>query len=274
MVPDPERTVEPSAYWQQRLDRAGLEAAGVPALGTGFNRWAYRVRAAGFKRAVRRAMATPPAGPVLDIGSGTGFYIDQWRRLGADRVVGSDLTAASIEQIRSSHPGLETAQLDIGAEEAVPRAGLKPGSFAAISIMDVLFHILDEDRYRTAFRNLATLLAPDGIVVFSEDMAARTRRRRIKVTRSARATRRAWRAAGLQRVSRSPLFVLMNSPSSGGPRARRRWRRLQRALAGRPRVGWAVGAAIYPLERALVAGGRRAPSTEILVCRKPVGEGG
>jgi SAM-dependent methyltransferase len=270
-----EERVDPSAYWERRLaTRSGLEPVGVSALGAGFNRWAYRVRATGFERAVARSLAGAPVGPVLDVGSGTGFYIDLWRRLGAERVVGSDLSPTAVAQLRDARPGLEVVRLDIGAEDAVSAAGLQPGSFAAISVMDVLFHILDEDRYRAAFTNLATLLAGGGIVIFTEDMATRDRGRRIKVTRSARTTRRAWRSAGLHRVSRSPLFVLMNFPSGGGVRARRLWARLRRPLSGRPRLSWLAGAVMYPLERALVASGRYAPSTEIVVCRKPAGAGG
>ena len=39
------------------------------------------------------------------------------------------------------------------------------------------------------------------------------------------------------------------------------------AALGEP-IGWALGAALYPLERALVRRLRESPSTELMVCRK------
>jgi hypothetical protein len=39
------------------------------------------------------------------------------------------------------------------------------------------------------------------------------------------------------------------------------------AVLGEP-FGWAVGAALFPLERMLVRARRESPSTELMVCRR------
>ncbi len=91
-------------------------------------------------------------------GQGTGrrlrqrFYLDLWQRMGARRVFGCDLTL---------FPGVEVSQADIG-DERVP---FEPGSFDAISCMDVLFHIVDDARYERAIRTCASLLRPGGILL-------------------------------------------------------------------------------------------------------------
>lgn len=264
------------SYWERRLATSeGLESVGVTALGPGFNRWAYRARAARFRSAVAPLLAASDGARVIDVGSGTGFYVDLWRELGAGSVTAADLTETAVQRLRGSRPGLEVVQLDIGAADAIEAAGLTPGGFEFASAMDVLFHILDGEAYRTAFQNLAALVRPGGHVIVTEDMirARRPRRREIKVTRPARRVERSWHRAGLERVSVTPLFALMNFPSSGGPRWRRWWSGLHSLLAPRPWLGGIVGAALYPVERLAVRRVGNGPSTKLIILRKPPAAG-
>jgi SAM-dependent methyltransferase len=263
--------VAPKAYWEERLrERPDLDGVGVTRLGPGFNRWAYRVRGANFERALRPLLAERAPERVLDIGSGTGFYLDRWARLGARELVAADLTETAVAALSRSRPGLQVHRLDIGDPDAIAAAGLESASFDYVSAIDVLFHILDDERYRRAFANVATLLRPGGAFVFSEDLvpARRARRRRIKTTRSRRQSGRAWRAAGLRAVTVAPLLHLMNFPSAGDRRARRRFARLQRLAGGRPRLAALIGALLYPLERRLTAARSETPSTKLVICRK------
>ena len=67
-------------YWERRLDRhPGREGVGHAGLGEGLNGWMYRVRRRVFLRELAPLMPTLPARSVLDVGSGTGFYLDRWR---------------------------------------------------------------------------------------------------------------------------------------------------------------------------------------------------
>ncbi|HKJ36087.1 MAG TPA: class I SAM-dependent methyltransferase [Solirubrobacterales bacterium] len=259
-------------YWERRLRASdGLEGVGVTALGPGFNRWAYRARGSRFRAAAAPLLAAGPTGPVADIGSGSGFYLDQWQRLGAEPIIAADLTDVAVERLRDRFPGVEVARMDLSDAGALREAGLEPARFALVSAMDLLFHILDDEGYATAFENLAALLAPGGHLIFTEDMirGSKPRRREIKVARPARRVARTWRRAGLERVSVEPLFALMNFPSAGGPRWRRWWSFLQRLLEPRPWLGGVVGALLYPVERLLVRRVRPGPSTKLIVLRKP-----
>jgi len=66
------------------------------------------------------------------------------------------------------------------------------------------------------------------------------------------------------------MFVLMNYPADTRSRiARWAWTALVApAMLAEP-LGWLLGAALYPLERALVRAKRESPSTELMLCRKP-----
>jgi 2-polyprenyl-3-methyl-5-hydroxy-6-metoxy-1,4-benzoquinol methylase len=131
---------------------------------------------------VRRLLDDRAAMRVLDVGSGTGFYVDQWRDLGIKQVVGLDLTETAVSRLKTAYPDMEFVVADVGAE-SVP---LQRGSFDVVSAFDVLFHIVDDDRYGRALENVSGLLKPGGFFVWSDNFLRHGRR-----------------DAGLHQVSRS-----------------------------------------------------------------------
>src|SRR6266540_2803845 len=103
---------------------------------------------------------------ILDVGSGTGFYLDRWRELGLERTTGSDVSDIAVERLQRRYPSLNIVQLDIGEESS---AELAQRQFDIVSVFDVLFHITDDLKYHRAFENLAKLVRPGGLLVFSEN---------------------------------------------------------------------------------------------------------
>lgn len=258
---------DPGQYWESRLTGpSGFATVGHRVLGEPFNRWAYRVRRRVFLRTLRGVLGPDGPGDVLDVGSGTGFYIERWRELGADSVTGSDLSAAAVASLGERFPGSAFLRLDIGGD-VVPEL---TGRFDTVSAVDVLFHIVDDESYRRAFHNLAALLKPGGLLVFSEFFVRGEPSRGVRwVKRASVETQSAMRAAGLEPLVRRPLFFLMNDPADARRTVHRRaWRALVKALRARPNLGLALGACLYPLEIAI--GGVRSdgPSTQLVVCRK------
>jgi hypothetical protein len=80
-----------AAYWENRL--AGefeLGDVGFLGLGEAWNQWAYAVRRRIFRRHVRRLRRDWSSARVLDIGSGTGFYVKNWLDLGVRELTASD----------------------------------------------------------------------------------------------------------------------------------------------------------------------------------------
>ncbi|HWE34130.1 MAG TPA: class I SAM-dependent methyltransferase [Solirubrobacteraceae bacterium] len=259
------------AYWQQRLqERTELADVGYAGLGQPFNAWMYRVRRHVFRNALaphRERIRT-----AFDIGSGSGFYIEQWRALGVPEVRGSDLAPAAVERLQRAFPDVPFVQLDIGeTADALPAVRAD-----AISAFDVTFHIVDDGRFEQALRNVYELLEPGGIFVFSDNFVhGPEQRREHHVSRSASRIDAAVTGAGFKIVARHPSFVLMNEPVDA-PRAlhRRAWSRLTRTLARRPALGQLIGALLYPAElAALRLAGDDGPSTEVMVCRRPTAPG-
>lgn len=257
-------------YWEDRLTREySLGGVGWIGLGRAFNRWMYAVRRRVFARMVRDHVPLDPGARVLDVGSGTGFYLESWQRLGVVAPEGSDLTERATVELRARWPGLAIHRFDVaGAPASLPHAG-----YDAISAMDVLFHIVDDEGFRSALANLSSLLAPGGRLVFSENfLALAPIGAAHQVSRTEADIRGALREAGLEPVAMRPMFVALNTPIDTRSRLLRLWwSLLNRAAGASELLGFAAGAALYPLELALTRLVRRGPSTKIMVCRRAYG---
>jgi SAM-dependent methyltransferase len=254
-------------YWESRLRRhSGLEGVGYMGLGRAFNAWMYRARRTLVLRRLRPLVAGREELNVLDIGSGSGFYIDSWLELGATTITGSDITESAVGELASRYPGVEFVRFDVGgANEA-----LAGRSFDVVSAFDVLFHITDDRRYRSAFVNMARLLTPGGVLVFTDNFLHGTPvRSPTQVSRALTEIERTVQEAGFEILERRPALVLMNAPiDSDGLLLRAWWRALCRVVGASEALGWILGALLYPAEILLGSILRESPTTEIMVCRK------
>jgi SAM-dependent methyltransferase len=229
----------------------------------------YRVRGEVFDRVVKGLGIGDQVrgGEVLDVGAGTGFYVDRWLRLGA-RVTGLDLTDVAVQELSKCFPSAQFVRADIGQPlEQIP---LVHAGFDAVSAFDVLFHIVDDSQYARAFENIATLLKPGGWFLWSDNFLRHpTERVSHQVSRTLAESTRCVDAAGFEIVDRVPMFVLMNYPADTTSRlARYAWTAMVAPAALGEALGWALGAALYPIERTLVRRMKESPSTELMLCRK------
>jgi SAM-dependent methyltransferase len=255
---------DPSTYWERRLQAFDLSVVGHSGLGLRYNRWLYRVRAVVFRRLLQK-VALPPCPRVLDVGSGTGFYIEEWQRAGIEELVGSDLTTIAVERLAPRFPGVELVSWDAALEPPFCAA-----SFDAISAFDVLFHIVDDERYRAALANFARLLRPGGFLLLSENLVhGQAIIGEHQVSRPLHEVEAALRQLELEIVARRPMFVVMSIPVDSQSRLHwRLWNQLFGLLLRWPALGGIVGAVLFPVEILLVLVRREGPSTEVLVCRK------
>lgn len=258
-------------YWEKRFERGpSLATVGWLGLGLAYNRWMYRVRAAVFTRRVRdafrkRAIALKTA-RILDVGSGSGFYIGLWRRLGVSDVQGCDLTAAAVAKLQQVHSDCRFVQADIGDATLSHTTS----SFDAISAMDVFFHIVDDARYAQAIQNCAALLRPGGLLMFSDNFVhGASQRSAHQASRSLDEIEAIVRASGLSIDERRPMFVLMNAPIDTNNRAILQfWSLLTRIVRRSEIFGFLAGALLYPIELVSASALKEGPSTELMICSK------
>ncbi len=262
-------SVDETRYWEHRhRTDASLDTVGWVGLGRAFNGWMYAVRRRVFRRVVPAAAPITPGMRVLDVGSGTGWYFGVWRELGVDHVELADLTDAATERLRRAHPGVPVHRFDLGAAGELP-----DGPFDAVSAMDMLFHIVDDEAYGRAIANLAILVRPGGHLVLSENLlAGRRESGPIQVSRSEAEIVGLLRAHGFEPLVRAPMFVLLNGPVDSHNRLLRAWWNvLTRVVSSHELLGRVAGAVLAPVELLAVRLVHRGPSTKLLVCRRANG---
>jgi len=260
------------AYWDERLaTHPGLTGVGYIGLGKQYNAWLYRIKKAVFRRRVRSQGMDFARSTVLDVGSGTGFFIEQWKALGVQKVVGVDLADTSVANLRRRFPDTEFHQMDIGSDVE----GRWQGAFDAVSSFDVLYHIVDDERYVTALRNIYSFLRPGGLFIWSDNFVhGGTPRATTQVSRSLEEIEAILARTGFQIVERRPLFYLMNTPvDSHNPLLNLIWRLIDAAAFRSELAGLLIGALLYVPERVFTSFLRESPTTEIMICRRPPEQG-
>lgn len=258
---------DPEPYWEDRLGaRPSLLEVGYSSLGTRYNEWLYKLRRRGLRRQLAGLNLDMSRLNVLDVGSGSGFYIDFWRETGAGSVSGSDLTEASVSYLRSRFPLNTFHKLDIGGELS-PALG---PAYDLISAFDVLFHIVDDTRFDRAISNISHLLREGGVFVFTDSfLHHETERSSHQVSRSLVEVECALARAGLEILVRRPVFVVMNQPLDTQSRVLRfLWRLAMYPVMKSGALGALWGAALYPFDVILTRVLAESPTTEIMICRK------
>jgi predicted TPR repeat methyltransferase len=155
---------EPRTYWEQRLN-ANFSARGVGhmSFSVTYNEWLYRRKREILESALR---GHDLAGRhVLDVGCGTGFFVDAYTEHGA-HVHGMDITDVSVARLQAAFPQHVFVTQDIGSSDYQT-----PRQFDVVNIWDVLYHIVDEARFRVALRNLSSSVERGGLLLLSDQLA-------------------------------------------------------------------------------------------------------
>ncbi len=258
--------VDPNQYWESRLRKTySLQGVGSIDMGSAYNHWLYRVRRHAFLRTLAQMQMASRKGGILDVGSGTGFYVDLWKEAGFRNVTASDLTRIAVKKLRARRAAPRILRLDIGAPLG---PSLHAERFDIVSAFDVFFHILDSQRYQRAMRNVGRLLKPGGLFFYSDNLAPRKVGGRHEATRTEAQILRAARLAGLTPVAFRPVFFVMNDPVRRPGKILWRTHRLIRWLASVPGLGGMVGAGLYPLEILMTGLCHRGAGTEVVVFQK------
>ncbi len=261
---------DPAEYWENRLSKHyGLHGTGFIGLGMNYNNWMYKIRRQILTREVKSLGINFSEVSILDIGSGTGFYVDFWKQLGCRKLVGIDITNTAIEKLRMKYSEFQFFRGNIGASlDNLPE--LLAGKYKIISAFDVLFHIVDDEQYKVAYKNIHNLLEKGGIFMFSENFVhTNSLRSAFQTTRSAEEITDTIIKTGFKIVRKSPFFVIMNAPiNTDNNFLQTSWKIITKTVKKNEHLGNVIGAILYPLESVLTRLFAQGPSTELMICVK------
>lgn len=109
---------------------------------------------------------------VLDVGSGTGHWIDFFLEVYlAAQVTGIELTAQMAGFLREKYAGEDSVQI-LQADVSEPLT-IEPVDI--VSAIGVMFHIIDDARWLKAIENLASVLKNEGLMIVGGDFGDETR---------------------------------------------------------------------------------------------------
>lgn len=256
-------------YWENRLqDNWGLQGVGYLGLGKFYNDWMYRVRKKIFFRNVRTLVDRWDDKDVLDLGSGTGFYIKLWKALGVNSITATDFSTLAINNLKKTFSDVECLELDIS--ESLPEI-FKKKQYEAISAFDVLFHIVNDEKYQVAIKNIFDMLSSGGLFIFSENfIRGKTIRKEHQVSRSQNDIESILKKVGFKILLHTPMFVIMNHPmDSQIELLKYSWEKIMTPVQKFPYLGIFLGGLLFPIELVLTSDPKRGPSTELMICLKP-----
>ncbi len=256
----------PAHYWEDLLSKEfSLRGVGHPWLPESFNRIIYR--------ACERAAETVIIGrstpwvrmDVLDVGCGTGYWVEYWKAKGVRHVNGLDLTMTSVRNLQRKFPSFEFHQCDI-SDNIVPPVG----PFDLITAMNVLLHITDPDRFRLALSNIRAYLKPTGMLIIIDPVVVHTwwgpelDHTAHAQVRSVQQWRDILDQAQLEIRKMVPVTYLLADPVDTKAQwsfrlLTRDWAFLCRALRSHEASGAVVGSLLYGLDRILLSLGGDGP---------------
>jgi SAM-dependent methyltransferase len=259
-------------YWEDTLGaHYSTRGVGYPELPEAFNRFIYRALASSAARLLDDHRVS--AGEVIDVGFGTGEWLEFWRERGAARVDGIDLTETAVERGRRRYPDLELFRGDV-SDEALPT----DRRYDAVSAMNVLLHVTDDDRCRRALANLRALLRPGGHLLAAEPVVVHAFSPRpgpadaTSVARPLAWWRSALAEAGLAPIAIRPATCLLGNPVDAPNELL--YRALLRSWFGVGRLvgesevrARAVGAPLYLADRMLSSALRYGVSGKLLLAK-------
>src|SRR4051812_27142380 len=143
-------------YWADRFKRHGrsLRGVGDEGLGADENEREYAEAAEIFRTLTADQGIDFHDGRTLEIGCGAGFYTRLIHNLGSTDLTAYDITDVLFPELREEFPKTDFRLGDITSTDI-------EGTFDRAVMVDVLQHIVNPDRFRTALRNVADALATD-----------------------------------------------------------------------------------------------------------------
>ena len=138
---------------------------------------------------------------ILDVGPGTGHWIDFYGRiLEAKMIVGVDFSAVSVKRLKkrySDDRSIRIFQGNIANHEPSWRR-----AFDIVNAIGVMFHIVDDEKWLRAIANICSYLAERGVAIIGGDFGDATEEAGVmRRLRSLRDWDAALEAVGGRRIS-------------------------------------------------------------------------
>jgi len=156
-------TYEPKQFWESRLDRYfSLKGVGHIGFSESYNKYLYKRK----KRVIEYALKDIELKKksVLDIGCGTGFFIDWYLQHGAN-VCGIDITNISIERLKQKY---QCNECEFYLQDITSLDYKLNKKFDIVNMWDVIYHIIEPNHFEQALDNITNSIKDNGLLLFTD----------------------------------------------------------------------------------------------------------
>lgn len=164
-----ETQFDPRQYWNKRLAEHSFSLRGTGAyyFSEDYNKFLYRLKERCLERIFASDISDLKNARILNLGCGTGFFDDWFERKVAAKIVGVDISEYAIDILAKKNPHRLYLAGDIAE---LSHSALRTGSYDVVTAIDVLYHIVDPDRFCATVVRLCELLRPGGYLLFTDHL--------------------------------------------------------------------------------------------------------
>jgi SAM-dependent methyltransferase len=154
-------------YWDKRLSGSfSLDGVGSLGMGEYFNRYVYKMKRRTLNKIIRQLHLSLEKRSILDVGSGTGFWIDYYLKRGVRCVHGCDISSVAIRNLKVLYNDFRNvfiSETDFGSK-LIPF----DMEFDIVNAMDVAYHIVNDNHFNDFLSNISKSLHPGGFVFLTD----------------------------------------------------------------------------------------------------------
>ena len=100
---------------------------------------------------------------VLDIGSGSGHWINFYKSIGAEKTTGIDVSTSSIDYLNCKYSNDVNSSFHLG--KAVDVIDGLDKSFEIVNAVGVMFHIVDDAEWNLTIKKIAKIIPKNGLFI-------------------------------------------------------------------------------------------------------------
>ena len=163
---------DPHAYWEDRLRRYfSLRGTGSWSFSDEYNRMMYDLKVRALDDVLARVAIERKPIHVLNLGCGTGFFDDYFERRFQAEITGIDISDYAISRLREKHPSRVYWCGEL--PRLVEEGKVASGDYDIVTAIDVLYHIVDPERFHDTFAQLCRSVRDGGVLIFTDRLYSR-----------------------------------------------------------------------------------------------------
>ncbi len=198
-------------YWNNRLNNDfSLKGVGYISFSKFYNRWLYKTKTHILNKIIAENKISIEQKEILDIGSGTGFFVDYYIKRGA-KITGLDITDISVKLLSEKYPQAKFYCRDITAD-------ILDARFVIVNMWDVIYHQVDGNAFERSLSNISKM-CKEGAFFITTDTFGSDRVKQVNehvVFRPISSYTDIMEKLGFKLVKIYPLYRWMNRPYPWG----------------------------------------------------------